>query len=633
MGSRKSVFGFWVLIVATTLVISGCVSIQSYQQNDPYKITHHTWWNYYQRGRLYLHDGNYIAARNDFETALGRLPGARSPYAKDRWRVRTYGMHMLDGYFPHRELGICLFHMNKSTEALQLLETSMQMEPSARAKFYINRIHEQLAKAAAPPPRIKTSTIPAWTNQRSITVQGTASGSNEIVRIELNDVSEFIELAKQRLEFQQELSLIEGTNLIQIVAEDVSGKQTTTNLVLIADWTPPQIGLRRKGAEVIIDCVDNLQLNEIQVNERSISSSGGIFSLSIPIEDKSLSMTIKDKAGNSTAWSLSKRELSHMAQSTETTPPLLRIDNAGQILVQNNPEYGLDIQAEDDTALKTIELNGNEILTRTTPLFRTLRRIPLVLGTNQLTVAVEDFDGNRTEQKVSVVYRPPEYLDQTYRLTAMLVPVSGEIPNADFARRIYNLLGKDLTLDPIRFYLLATKEETSQMRNEQSLSSSELADHRAMLKKGNELDTDLIFITKILSDAPGQTVYTQVLDARSEEELFIEDIYMEEPDQLPEQLDGLVMKIEQRFPLLKGAVQQFENKLTINEGKENGAHKGMRLLVIRSDDAFEQGHVLQDNNQPIELVISEVESKSSRVIMANGHPKDSVRSGDYVYSR
>ena len=628
MSHSKSLY----LLVALTLLLPGCFSIHSYRKADPHQITHHTWWNYYQRGRLYLHEENHTKAKADFETALGLIPGARAPYAQDRWKVRTYGMHMLEGYFPHRELGICLYRMNQPKEALKLLETSISMEPSARAKFYINRIREDLAAEAAPPPDLRITAIPKWSMQKEITVQGTITCSNEITDIEINQTPIFIELAKKQIEFKKVLPLHEGENQLKMFAIDISGKQISTNLIVTADWTPPQIHLQRNGTNLKIICTDNTKLNLVQINNQAFSIYGKEYQHSIPLQNDSLLISVSDQAGNSTDWELTSKEVSHLLKNTTPRAPQLKIKNAGKTLVQIAPEYELDIQADDDTALKRLELNGENILTRTTPIFRTAYRIPLTQGTNQLKLVATDFDENCVTQSINIIYRTPEYLDNAFRLTTLQSPLSGEVLDANFAQRVEYLMGNNLTSAPIRFFLLASSKEVPHLTAEQSLSSSELADPRVMLKEGKTLNADLLFISRVLNDDPGQTIYTQVLDARSAEELFIEDIYVEEPEQLPRQLEGLVMKIEQHFPLLKGSVRNTGNKLIINTGETLGAITGMKLLVIRSEGAFEQGHVLMRKKRPIELVISEVESESATVIFQK-HSENIVQEGDYVFSR
>lgn len=621
------------LIGLLLIFLSGCISVQNQHSAGPYDLMHHNWWNYYQRGRLYLKDGNFDAARQDFETAMGRIPGARYPYAQERWRARTYGMHMLEGYFPHRELGICLFEQKQLTEALALLETSMKMEPSARAKFYINRIHQQLAAATAP-PRIEINSIPDWTSQRTLLLKGSAFGTNAVSAITINGISQFIELATQQVFFQREIPLQEGRNLICVTADDIAGNQTATNLVLTADWTPPQVSLRRTGSALSITCHDNLGLQQLQINNRILSPSGKEHTLTCPLDPaEPLQLLATDHAGNRIEWTLSRNELRHLAQTRQASPPGLHVADAGKIITLCSPEYALDLRAEDDTALRSVRLNGENLLTRTAPLFRTLRRVPLSPGPNRLVLTAEDDEGNCTEEQITVIYRKPEYLDKVYRLATVLSPLAGEIPDPAFEKRVSYLIGHELTLDPVRFYLLAAEKESRQLQKEQSLSGSELADARTLLQQGRKLNADLMFVTRVLSDGTGQTVYTQVLDADSGEELFIEDVYLEDPRLLAQQISGLIMKIEQRFPMIQAGIRQQNKQLFIDAGEKNGVHKGMHFLVIRSDGAFENGRVLQAGSRPAELVISEVESEKAQVIIPHRQTKHPAQPGDYVFSR
>ena len=630
----KTAYRLAALLLFMTLALSGCSSIRNYRSANPYHITHHTWWNYYQRGRRYLQDENYTAARSDFETALGIRPGARYPYRQDRWKVRTYGMHMLESYFPHRELGICLFNLNAPSEALNLLETSMTMEPSARAKFYINRIHETQAMQAAPPPEISLTPAAQWTDQRTARIQGTVFGTNRITRLLIHGQPEFLELAENQIHFNKQIDLQEGRNLIQIASEDVAGKQSSTNLIMIADWTPPQIHLQRQNDHLILDCLDNLGLYSIQHNEHTIYPSSTHYSLPLPRHtNQPISITLTDHAGNKTAWSLSPKELAHIEENHPPAPPFIYLENAGQTRVQFSKEYTLDLRAEDDTALQSVTLNGAPLLSLTTPLFRTLRRVPLNIGTNNFSLAATDNEGNLTEKQVTVVYRPPEYLDRMFRLAALQAPLSGETENPDTERRVNAIMGESLTTDPVRFYLLAAPHENQQAKTEQTLSASAFCDARALLNSGKKLNADLLFMTRILNDAPGQTIYTQIIDAHNGEELFIEDIYVEDARHLSDQLNGLVMKIEQRFPLIQSTLEGEENHLRINAGKTAGAQKGMRFLVIRSNGTFEEGHLVVNEDHPVELTISDVDPAYAEVILHHGTPKDSVRPGDYVYSR
>src|SRR5262245_51135896 len=101
--------------------LAGCGTIVVPRSGDE-DLYHTNWWNFYRRGLAALDQQNYTEARADFETALGLRAGARYGYDHEDWRVRTYGVHFLNGYFPNRELGVCLYHLKDTTGAIDYLE-------------------------------------------------------------------------------------------------------------------------------------------------------------------------------------------------------------------------------------------------------------------------------------------------------------------------------------------------------------------------------------------------------------------------------------------------------------------------------------------------------------------------------
>ena len=79
------------------------------------------WWNYYDRGRWFLDQESWEEAEQDLRVALG----GRS---RDQFWPRTYGLHFLPEYFPHRELGVALYGQGRLTEAIDQLETSVDQQ-------------------------------------------------------------------------------------------------------------------------------------------------------------------------------------------------------------------------------------------------------------------------------------------------------------------------------------------------------------------------------------------------------------------------------------------------------------------------------------------------------------------------
>jgi hypothetical protein len=118
------IFLLMVLIFSTQLIAGG------------------EWYKLYEDGIEAMEDGDYKTASELFIQAIQDNPD-------DDENVRTYGMHSIE-YFPHRELGICLYQMGDKTGAQQELQISMKMEPSDRAKQY-------LAQLGAGLPPVKTT--------------------------------------------------------------------------------------------------------------------------------------------------------------------------------------------------------------------------------------------------------------------------------------------------------------------------------------------------------------------------------------------------------------------------------------------------------------------------------------------
>ena len=92
----------------------------------------------------------YPEAITDFEAAIAQRE-------KDQRMARTYGMHFVD-YFPHRELGVALFEAGNLERAQTEIERSLAQYPTAKARFYLDRIRKALIlKEGKPvvPPRIR----------------------------------------------------------------------------------------------------------------------------------------------------------------------------------------------------------------------------------------------------------------------------------------------------------------------------------------------------------------------------------------------------------------------------------------------------------------------------------------------
>ncbi|MGY9106437.1 MAG: hypothetical protein ACKVG0_07875, partial [Alphaproteobacteria bacterium] len=134
----------WLGAVGAAL-LAGCVTMDP-TAIDPSVMRYHNWWNYYERGQTRLAAGDVGGAQADFENCVGLRRNVKFSFPEEHWRVRTYGMHFLNAYFPHRELGVCYYLEGDFVAATTWLTKSLDMQPSGRAKHYLNKVRAQALK-------------------------------------------------------------------------------------------------------------------------------------------------------------------------------------------------------------------------------------------------------------------------------------------------------------------------------------------------------------------------------------------------------------------------------------------------------------------------------------------------------
>ena len=102
------------------------------------------WYNYYEDGLKEMEKGNWSKAIENFKEAV------KTKY-QDTKKIKTYGMHFIE-YFPHREIGICFYHLDQNDLAERELRLSLQQEYSLRAQEFLSKI--------AGTPRVKKPVLP-----------------------------------------------------------------------------------------------------------------------------------------------------------------------------------------------------------------------------------------------------------------------------------------------------------------------------------------------------------------------------------------------------------------------------------------------------------------------------------------
>lgn len=206
------------------------------------------WWNYYERGTSYAKGGYWEDAIRDYREAL-RVRG------KDQRRARTYGLLNFIDYFPHRELGVSLYHLGRYEEAAQELECSLKDTESAKAIYYLNRTNRAILlrdkkDTKAPMIQVLSPARNELIRDYEIEVQGEVRDDFFVATVQINGQNLTVELAQPVIRFQHKVLLGKADKEIRIDSQDLVGRHTTNIVKLRVDREGPQLGLEE------VQCMD-----------------------------------------------------------------------------------------------------------------------------------------------------------------------------------------------------------------------------------------------------------------------------------------------------------------------------------------------------------------------------------------
>ncbi len=677
--------GTWsVLLAAMLCLVAGCRTEPAGAPDARPAMSRFNWWNYYERGRTELRAGDLRQARADFEFAIGLRGNGRYGYPHDRWRVRTYGVHILENYFPNRELGVCLFELGEDDEAIRYLEVSMVEQPSGRAKHFLNLARQRkLRQVRCSPPTIDLDSAcdPVWTRERERLVSGTARGEGLVQDIEVNGERQFVELAGDRVPFRLAVPLREGSNTVRVVATDLKGQVTCRTVTWIADWQPPQVAIDRvdrQGNRWTLHgtCRDDAGIVRLIVDGRALVDASGPAApvrTSYPFVltqtgRQPVWIDASDPAGNRLQIALSGDAFAqasgrrvHLladaldagavadagggplsgAPPADAVGPTIRLSGVDTEVTVFGDEYCLDAGISAPGGLSSIAVNGAEMLmpaNRGVLQVHLARRVPLAVGTNRLAIVARDVSGRTDSRAVLVIRKIPEYLDRQYRLSVGVVPVA-YLDDARMGRRLRECLEQEVLREPARFFLTERPENQPLISRELEVSSGGLADARTLLEVGRRMQTDMLAVSRWFGESGGATLYTELWDVDAGQTLCSEDIYLGSPQDDPSyQVGGLVMKLEQHFPSVAARISDAgRREVTIDAGNRLGIANGTKFLLIRvkgAQDPMEAGSVLLVDQQPAEARVVKAGPESSVAKVCPAGAGSGLQKGHYyVYTR
>ena len=596
------------------------------------------WWDYYERGASYA-DGEY------WDDALADFTAATRQREQDQRRARTYGMHLID-YFPHREIGIIHYRRGDYSDAALELQMSIDGEPSAKAKFYLNKARKAVLQQSGQdlgPPRIVLQGIQdGWlTNRAQVTLAGFVEDDSYVAALAVNGRRRFIELAEPRLPFEQEVALHHGKNKIAIVADDLIGRRARRELIVVVDRHGPLVSLtrvdmvgaaphRRLRIQGFIS--DDHRIARFTIAGQTAPLQNGStwrFQQDIPLRPgkRVIPFEVEDAAGNVThgeidlqawpstmpptregrlwewqsfprlRWAMRLQEPATpvladvstlpagawLSARAQSTRPAIRIAHLADRDVVYVDTLYLEGRVTGASDLQAFSINGESLWRHPTRQLFFGHSIPLKLGENVLTLDATDTDGNQAQTVVVVIREERPVRQVGARLRVALLPFEHKGEGSTLSQVAPDYLSNALVNQ--RRFDFVERQRLDAILREHKLSRQSLADPALAAKTGKIATADGIVAGVVTETPQSLEVFARFVDVDSAVVLASEDVYGEDltPSSMQTLMEGLAWKFRQRFPMLEGVIVDAEGKrLTTDLAESQGVKRYMKLIVFRS---------------------------------------------------
>jgi len=642
------------------------------------------WWNYYERGRSFLDGGFLPEAEKDLRAAL------RSR-AEDQLWARTYGLHFMPEYFPHRELGIALYRQGQLSDAISELETSISQRFSARAAYHLDRaradwIRDTNADNALPTIEIvapeSSSPVAAIMTQ----LVGIGRDDTFVAGITIEGRPYPLRVSAPEIQFSREITLLPGENRIEVSVEDLAGRSAKAVVKIRSDVDGPTISFDRPLVlpgtitGVAADPANVVSLEIASAQASLLRRADGLveFSVDVTHEDlkRPLEYRCEDGYGNvtrghlpvdtlnarkrganmlfasatdaSVALLLSSRfaaATTAVAEARSDGEPRVRFPNLrdGQRYLMDEILVALDVAATDPLA--NVQLNGIDLdLIPDRKIQHLSRRTPLTVGENQILALAGDVQGRLGKADVSIQRDLTTVEGLESRLVAAILGNvwKGNAPlMAGEVEVILDELARELTF--YKRFSFVDRSLLPEILAEQELSAA-LGSRDERLALGKLVPAEVMFIGRVRRDAATIEI---VLEAISTETgLFVAraDVagQADDLDELRMLVHDLALRVVQEFPRVQGhvALVRSPNSFISNLCNTHRVRESMKYVVFRYGamivDPVTGENLGRDTEILGDALVQSVDDKKSlaELLPKENEPEsEKIREGDQVVTK
>lgn len=308
---RRRCHSFAAIAVALLLLLQGCKFMVGPDLGR--------WWEHYERGLTLASAERWEGATESFELAIRKRPD-EDPHTWDDSNRKVR-------YLPHRELGICYYHLdslasspgtkviggqNYLDKALAELEISLTNVESEKARYYKSLVEKRMVKgkpddAKRPVVLILNPPDGLITRINQVRVSARANDWTYVERISIADSLQDAFGGKE-VTASHQVDLAAGVNKIVCIADDIFGNRGSDTITVVLDRQGPSIWIHQalsdSTASGIVNVTgsvrDDSGLRTFRVNDRDVAVDGhGRFSFRADVGGGPVfSLTGVDRVGN-----------------------------------------------------------------------------------------------------------------------------------------------------------------------------------------------------------------------------------------------------------------------------------------------------------------------------------------------
>lgn len=674
-----------VAVCIGLLLIAACVSQEGVvRDGETYGVTKGTfrgrWWSYYERGGSYLAGGFYEEAESDFRTALAQR-------GEDTWTARTYGMHFVE-YFPNRELGVACYHLGRLDEAESYLQSSIGQVDTARAHFYLDEVKKaQIARGDlndAQDPAVTASLADgAVVATPNVPLEIAAVDDTGVYAVKVNGRVLHQRGSAEKVTFEDELTLVEGAHQLEIIADDLAGKETAEAVTVNVDLTGPTVAVFEPGPDAVTQserltlrgaAVDRSGVASVRLADAVLAESAGdnrlAFAAEVPLAngENTFVLVARDAAGNETYSMVSvyrgnprsaaaalwreqrlRGPVRTAAAGTERIVQILTSltgapeDEAIRIELrfpEPEQEYHKSHLPVKGTvyakaAVSTLDINGQAIDIvpaegQTDGQSQSFdRRVPLQIGDNLIKVAAADAEGHQAAVEVPL---KAAYVAVEAPESRMAVAVLGFGGAADAAlRESLRAQTETQVFETERFNVL-DRIHLQDLLQEQELSAA-LGDPERALQLGKVVPANVFLVAEVIERGDEAEVYARAVDTETLRVVQTLDTHVpnkNDRDAVAFACDALAQRLKETFPRVSGEVLKVQgDKVLPNYTVEDGVREGMYILIVHQEEPFVDdatGEVLMEGEVTIlgRARLTRVSDKASLAELVTGEGEQAL---------